>query len=546
MNAAIYTVRHPLSALRIAGRYLGAAASWAYEKSGLKHVVDAGIRIAKDIGRRTGITEWAKEKAEQARRAYHEARAAITRKAKEAVAYAVKHNPIPEIIAAARPLITVATMVVTGDPRLPALLLSSARNVIVDAAKAADSIRQAVVEQVGAVVEDVKNAVDSVDWGDVWDGVKTVGNVVGEVTGFNDIKNCVTKGDMEACAWAVATVAGVALGGAGAGLVRAAKAGRMASKAAKYADDIAKAAREGRRCGRDGRDGHGVRRCGGRTGRGQQLLARHRSSDGRRLPQTDRTSRGGRRGQSHRPDDRQDLYSEVTDTIKGEGLKKLVTLTVDTDGDKGDATDTITATDGHPFWVASLDKWLKAGELKPGQWLRTGSGSWVQVDAVQAWTQPASVYNLTVDTAHTYFVGVGARPSWSTTRGAKPSCLSAQGLHGSEADGSRQERRSDQCSVDASGNTYFDFSRHRSRADIRELPISLRRVVDQTGHHGGSAEIGCIAQAMEAGDLDARGSRSLAMVHRPFDNARNRDLLPGCDSCQAVMSRLRVTDTFGR
>ncbi|WP_229911038.1 polymorphic toxin type 27 domain-containing protein, partial [Streptomyces aurantiogriseus] len=46
----------------------------------------------------------------------------------------------------------------------------------------------------------------------------------------------------------------------------------------------------------------------------------------------------------------------------------------------------------------------------PGQWLQTGSGTWVQVDAVSAWTQQAAVYNLTVDTAHTYYVAAGNAP----------------------------------------------------------------------------------------------------------------------------------------
>lgn len=110
---------------------------------------------------------------------------------------------------------------------------------IQDVAKATDALRDAVAQQVGAVVETVK---DAADWGAVWEGVKDVGNFVGEVTGFNDIKACVTTGDMEACAWAAATVGGLVLGGAGAGVVRAAKAGRMMSKAAKYADDIGKAA----------------------------------------------------------------------------------------------------------------------------------------------------------------------------------------------------------------------------------------------------------------------------------------------------------------
>ena len=243
--------------------------------------------------------------------------------------------------------------------------------------------------------------------------MKTVGNVVGEVTGFNDIKNCVTKGDMEACAWAVATVAGLALGGAGAGLVRAAKAGRMMSKAAKYADDIGKAAKKVEETADKVETAVG---CVSTAADVASLASGNSFTAGTKVVMADGTRKPieeikpGESVLATDPTTGETSKQEVTDTIKGKGLKKLVKLTVDTDGDKGEATDTITATAGHPFWVPSLKKWLKAGELKPGQWLQTGAGSWVQVDAVQAWTQQAAVYNLTVDTAHTYYALAGATP----------------------------------------------------------------------------------------------------------------------------------------
>ncbi|MEU3604672.1 polymorphic toxin-type HINT domain-containing protein [Streptomyces sp. NPDC035033] len=101
---------------------------------------------------------------------------------------------------------------------------------------------------------------------------------------------------------------------------------------------------------------------------------------------------------------------DITATIVGEGEKHLVRVTIDTDGDKGGATATLTATDGHPFWVPALDKWIDAKDLKPGQWLRTSAGTHVQVTAVRAWTQPASVRNLTVADFHTYYVLAGATP----------------------------------------------------------------------------------------------------------------------------------------
>ncbi|MFC8838519.1 RHS repeat-associated core domain-containing protein, partial [Streptomyces griseoincarnatus] len=61
----------------------------------------------------------------------------------------------------------------------------------------------------------------------------------------------------------------------------------------------------------------------------------------------------------------------VTAEIKGKGLKHLVKVVIDTDGDKGEKTAEVTATDGHPFWVPELGQWLDATDLQPGQWLQT-------------------------------------------------------------------------------------------------------------------------------------------------------------------------------
>lgn len=95
-----------------------------------------------------------------------------------------------------------------------------------------------------------------------------------------------------------------------------------------------------------------------------------------------------------------------------------------------------------------------------------------------------------------------------------------------------------------SGNMYYDFSRFRSPAEMRELPLVLRRVVKQLDHHGGCAEIGCIIGALNSGEK-IKGSSSLAMVHKPFNNPANRRLIPGCPACQRLMDRLGITDTFG-
>ncbi|MFB7863534.1 ricin-type beta-trefoil lectin domain protein [Streptomyces sp. NPDC056069] len=97
----------------------------------------------------------------------------------------------------------------------------------------------------------------------------------------------------------------------------------------------------------------------------------------------------------------------VTAEIKGQGLKHLVKITIDVDGKAGTKTAQVTATDGHPIWVPQLGDWIKATDLKSGQWLQTSAGIRVQVTAVQRWTaQAATVHNLTVSDIHTYYVAV--------------------------------------------------------------------------------------------------------------------------------------------
>ncbi|GAA2030655.1 hypothetical protein GCM10009800_14880 [Nocardiopsis rhodophaea] len=70
--------------------------------------------------------------------------------------------------------------------------------------------------------------------------------------------------------------------------------------------------------------------------------------------------------------------------------------------------DIVISTESHPFWVPELQEWVDAGDLRPGMWLETSAGTWVQVTATRAWTQSAKVHNLTVEGVHTFNVAVGA------------------------------------------------------------------------------------------------------------------------------------------
>ncbi|MBM0234110.1 hypothetical protein JNW91_21045 [Micromonospora sp. STR1_7] len=108
------------------------------------------------------------------------------------------------------------------------------------------------------------------------------------------------------------------------------------------------------------------------------------------------------------PETGQTLPETVAATIVGQGTKNLVKIT--TDGDGGDASGTLIATDNHPFWVPDRGQWRDATDLQPGQWLQTSAGTRVQITAVQRWTQNARVHNLSVTNIHTYYVIAGNEP----------------------------------------------------------------------------------------------------------------------------------------
>ncbi|GAA3807065.1 ricin-type beta-trefoil lectin domain protein [Streptomyces phyllanthi] len=100
----------------------------------------------------------------------------------------------------------------------------------------------------------------------------------------------------------------------------------------------------------------------------------------------------------------------VTATITSEDDKAFTILTVATGKDDGDGrpnSSKLTATDHHPFWVPALRQWVEAGELLPGQWLRTSAGTHVQITAVAHYTERQRTHDLTITGIHTYYVVAG-------------------------------------------------------------------------------------------------------------------------------------------
>ena len=109
----------------------------------------------------------------------------------------------------------------------------------------------------------------------------------------------------------------------------------------------------------------------------------------------------------------------TTDVTTGKTTEKKVSSTITTEGDKeftdisvqvGDGYSSITATDTHLFWVPEVDAWVSAGDLQLGQWLRTSSGTHVQITAVRHYTKPQRTHDLSIEDIHAYYVLAGATP----------------------------------------------------------------------------------------------------------------------------------------
>jgi hypothetical protein len=89
---------------------------------------------------------------------------------------------------------------------------------------------------------------------------------------------------------------------------------------------------------------------------------------------------------------------EVTDVRSHASQRTLVELTI--------GTGSVVATDEHPFWVASDKRWSHAIDLKPGHKLATPDNRDATITGTRSWSESRRVYNLTVDTDHTYSVAV--------------------------------------------------------------------------------------------------------------------------------------------
>jgi hypothetical protein len=231
-------------------------------------------------------------------------------------------------------------------------------------------------------------------------------NVLADVSGYNDLKNCVTKGDLEACAWTAVTIVGYVAGGAPGAEIRALRAGSLA---ARHGDEAIDLVRAGSKLANGADDLKDTSKLSDSVDAASCLGAANsftgdtqvRMADGSTKPISE--VKAGDSVLATDPTTGRTSGEQVTNVITGSGQKNLVEVNVDT----GTGTEKVTATEGHPFWVESENRWVEAKDLKPGYQLETADHRPVTVVGTRSWTQQQTVYNLTVDALHTFYVVAG-------------------------------------------------------------------------------------------------------------------------------------------
>jgi hypothetical protein len=223
-------------------------------------------------------------------------------------------------------------------------------------------------------------------------------DLVKSLIGLDDLEKCITEGDIAACLWTLASA--LPLG-------KALKFIKMIPKLAKFLLRIRKVmdrvndARKRRRAADDALD-RARQSCGlASFAAGSTVLM----ADGSRRPIEDVDI--GDRVWASDPATGHSGGWPVTALITSGGRKHLVDVTVDPDGVLGGPTETITATDRHPFWLAGENRWVDAADLLVADGLRTPSGRSATVLEAREYTRTGRVYNLTVAGPHTYHVTAG-------------------------------------------------------------------------------------------------------------------------------------------
>jgi len=229
-----------------------------------------------------------------------------------------------------------------------------------------------------------------------------------DISGWNDIVDCFTKGDIWACGGLVMNL--VPWGKVGKVLEAGYKAVRATVMMAKVISKAQGLLRRVEKVAAAAQEiaAKAIQKLGGKADDFGGSCPLHSFVAGTRVLMADGSSK---------PIDQMQVGDKVkaTDATSGQTSDREVVATI-VHTDEGDMTrlsvagGTIDATSWHPVWVEERGDFTKIGDLKAGEHLRSSDGTRPVVTDVQRYAQIQLVYDLTIDGIHTYHVAVAGTP----------------------------------------------------------------------------------------------------------------------------------------
>jgi RHS repeat-associated protein len=238
-------------------------------------------------------------------------------------------------------------------------------------------------------------------------------DIIGDLTGFNDLRDCFTKFDLWACA-------SILPWGKVLKIVKSAtkifdavrKAIKWEQKVEAAREKIAKIKAVTQSLVRKGMDKLDDFRKS-RSGSGSSCLT-HSFVGSTQVVLADGSTKPiaqvkvGDKVKATDPSTGETTDREVVATIVHDDEADMTKLTVASAD--GSDTGSLDATSWHPVWVDAQGKFVNIGDLKPGEKLTSTDGSQPVITAVQRYSRVEPVYDLTVEGVHTYYVVASTTP----------------------------------------------------------------------------------------------------------------------------------------
>ncbi|CAM4299546.1 RHS repeat-associated core domain-containing protein [Kibdelosporangium persicum] len=388
-----------------------------------------------------------------------------------------------------------------------------------------------------------------------WDVIKEeLPDVIGDLTGFNDARDCFTKFDLLACA-------GIIPWGKVAKLLSSAKKVFKAVQKALDWEERVRAARrtmgrfaeltseyvkegfdEVNRLRKKDVDDAAAARAAAKDK--PTTCQRHSFPPGTRVLLVDGSSKPieevelGEVVLATDPETGRTEAREVVATWVHGDEPTRTELTIDTDGSAGSATATLEATDWHPIWVADLNAWVPIANIKAGSWLRTSTGTWIQVTAVRHYTNNTPAHDLTIDGIHSYHVRAGATSVLVHNCSApvpedgvsEELAAVADAAEMQEADFASEYRS-------PSGNVYRAHNK-----EFVAIPEGLKDILRENDHPAFvCSEMKCLARAYNAeGPAALNGGTMTTAFVGDSDHGDHGTLARPCRGCRRVLNSLMI------